>query len=339
MPLLSVDDLNAATPVEMLREDVVEVGSFYTRSNLEVPLIDPDEWRLSVGGAVANPTTFDLRTLQRMPTVRERVILECAGNFRTLMDPVPGGTPWGIGAAAVADFAGVRARDVLLASGPSERAVEWVFTGSDLGRVDPDGDIPYAFPLEVEGVRDGDAMFVWEMNGVPLPPEHGGPVRLVVPGHYGMRSVKWLVSAEAVEVPFAGHFRRKYRYYGSATEPEAAPVDRIRVRSIVTDPAPGPVVAGPVEVSGVAWSGDRRIHRVEVRVDDGDWTDAEVSSGSGRHAMFRWATTVVLDPGAHTIAARATDDAGVTQPESPPWNRNGYGNNVVHRVRVVADVE
>jgi DMSO/TMAO reductase YedYZ molybdopterin-dependent catalytic subunit len=336
VPLKRVDHRNAATPVEALRSDVVDVGSFYVRSNFDTPIVDPETWSLQIEGNVERPYHLDLPTLQTMPTTTLRVAMECAGNFRTLMDPVPGGTPWGLGAAAAADFTGVRASEVLAASSPRASVREWVFTGADRGTVDPDGEIPYAFPLEADVVAGGDALIAWEMNGAPLTPEHGGPVRLVVPGHYGMRSVKWLTSIEAVDEPFTGHFRRKYRYYGSATEPEGAAVDLIRVRSMVTDPAPGPIPAGPTRIAGVAWSGHGGIRSVEVRVGAGDWVEAAVEPGAGPHAMSRWSVVVAVAPGEHAVTARATDTAGFIQPLVSPWNRNGYGNNVVHEIAVVA---
>jgi DMSO/TMAO reductase YedYZ molybdopterin-dependent catalytic subunit len=336
MPLVPVDDLNAATPVAELTDRPIAVGSFYIRSNFEVPIVDPAQWALEVKGSVARPFTIGLPELQEFEVVRERITVECAGNFRTLMDPVPSGTPWGIGAASSADFMGVRLADVLARALPTAEVAEWVFTGADRGSVDGSNEISYAFPLEIDVAHGPEPLLVWEMNDRPLPRQHGGPVRLVVPGHYGMRSVKWVISADAVESPFEGHFRRKYRYYGSRIETEGAPVDRIRVRSVITDPQEGAVPPGPITVSGVAWSGHGPVSTVHVSVDDAEWIEANLEGAIGPFGMSRWNADVDLAPGPHTIRARATDQSGNQQPLEAPWNRNGYGNNVVHTVSVVA---
>ncbi|MGI9667083.1 MAG: molybdopterin-dependent oxidoreductase, partial [Acidimicrobiia bacterium] len=188
--------------------------------------------------------------------------------------------------------------------------------------------------LTTEEAQSPDPLLVWEMNGEPLTAEHGSPIRLVVPGQYAMKSVKWLTSIQAADEPFLGHFVRKYRYFADATESEAAPVGAIQVRSLVAEPLAGTSVsAGPVSVGGAAWSDGASIDRVEVSIDGGkSWTSASVQSAASRFAPVRWEATIEVERGRVTLIARATDSLGRSQPIEPRWNGNGYANNVVHPV-------
>ena len=228
---------NAETSLAGLEGGIVANEHFYVRCNFAVPELDAESWRLEVGGAVDRPRTWTLEQLRALPGLERTVTLECAGNGRSLMSPAPTGTPWGLGAVSTARFGGVRLADVLAASGPSPAAIELVFTGADRGTVDPEGPIAYEFNLDLATARSRDPILAWTMNGEPITPEHGFPVRLVVPGHYGMRSVKWLTRITAVEQPFVGHFPRKYRYRGDRELLDDSPVGTIRVRSLITTPA------------------------------------------------------------------------------------------------------
>lgn len=332
---VSSDPPNAATPLGALRAPVVPNASFYVRCNFPVPSLDASGWALTVDGSVAVSTQYDLADLRGFPLVRSVVTMECAGNGRVLMDPVPAGTPWGLGAVSTAEFGGVRLRDVVAAAQPSSETVELVFTGADGGVVAPDGEVSYAFSLPLSEAASPEPILAWEMNGEPLPEEHGAPLRLVVPGGYGMQSVKWLTRIAAIERPFQGHFVRKYRYFGDPDEPEGAPVSRMKVRSLVLDPEEGVIVAPrPTTISGIAWSGNAPIAGVEVDVGEG-WMAADVESSSHPHAPRRWSIPWTPDrAGQVEIRARARDESGDRQPAKSRWNANGYANNVVHRVTV-----
>ncbi len=332
--LVPLDELNAAALLSRLGGDAMPVGSFYTRSNIEIPSVDADAWRLTVSGLVGDPMVLSMSELRSFGESTELVTLECAGNGRIYMDPVPDGAPWGMGAVSVAEFTGTPLAGVLRAANPSDEVAEFVFTGLDRGRVEPKGDINYAFSLAAgEAAADGP-MLVWAMNGEPLTAEHGSPLRLLAPGAYGMASVKWLTSITAIAEPFTGHFRMKYRYLGDPIASEGEHVGPMRVRSLIATPLEAEDVAADLEIRGVAWSGSGTIESVAVRVDERDWAEAEIAAPLGRFAPTPWANSVRLEPGSHTIAARATDSAGNVQPLESIWNANGYANNVVHTVTV-----
>ena len=332
---VSADPPNAATPFSALRAAVVPNASFYVRCNFSVPAVEALTWALIVDGSCAAPTQYDLADLRALPLVRSIVTMECAGNGRALMDPVPDGTPWGLGAVSAAEFGGVRLRDVVAVARPSPETVELVFTGADSGVVDPEGEVPYAFSLPLAEAASAEPILAWEMNGEPLPEEHGAPLRLVVPGGYGMQSVKWLTRITAVERPFEGHFVRKYRYFGDVEELEGAPVSRVKVRSLVLDPEEGATLPrSETSISGIAWSGAAPIAGVEVDVGEG-WMAANVEPSSHPHAPRRWSVSWTPDRiGPIEIRARAWDLSGDQQPIESRWNANGYANNVVQRVTV-----
>ena len=311
--------------------DAGAAGPLYVRCNFAIPELDPSSWTLAVDGLLDRPATLDVDALHALPFVERHVLLECAGNGRSLMDPVPSGIPWGLGAVGVARFGGAPLAALLDQCAVDAGATEFVFTGADRGMV-AGREIPYAFSLERDLALTDGPLLAWTMNAEPLAPEHGHPVRLVVPGQYGMRSVKWLTRITAVDRPFDGHFRERYRYRGQHGVPDGAPVGAIRVRSLILAPAANERLAGPtIEVRGIAWSGQGPVRGVEVEL-DGRWMPAELDA-STEPALWRL-TWTPPGPGSYEVAARATDAAGATQPESPVWNAGGYGNNVVHRIRV-----
>ena len=331
----SVDPPNAEPALADVEEGPRTLERFYVRCNFGVPRLNARHWRLEVTGAFERPRSWTLSELASLPPVERTVVLECAGNGRTLMQPVPPGTPWGLGAVGVARFGGIRLADLLAESRPRSTAVELVFSGADHGTMGPEGSIPYQFNLDLADAAWDGPMLAWTMGGGPLSADHGFPVRLVVPGQYGMRSVKWLTSISAVEQPFEGHFPRRYRYRGDHSVPDDTPVGPIRVRSLVTWPANGDhLPAAPLTLRGIAWSGHGPITRVEVRA-DGGWMPAQLwpprdEAGPTTWAV-RWSPT---EAGPHVIAVRATDAAGNRQPTEPVWNEGGYGNNVIQQVSV-----
>ena len=306
----------------------------YVRSNFAVPPIDHEPWFLDV--SMTERHRLPLESLRVFPPATITMVLECAGNGRTLMAPTPEGTPWTLGGASMTTFGGVWLRDVLASLTVPTDTAEIVFTGADWGTVPEDGEVPYQFSLPVDEALDGGAMLAWTMGGEPLSQVHGAPVRLVVPGQYAMKSVKWLRRIEAVPKPFVGHFVRKYRYVDEFPDGEDSPVGSIRVRSVIANPADGARVrAGRLSVVGSAWSSGGGISRVDVSCDGGStWVQAQLRHQDSTYAAVPWSVDIEVVRGPATIVARATDATGDSQPLAPRWNRNGYGNNVAHRVGI-----
>jgi DMSO/TMAO reductase YedYZ molybdopterin-dependent catalytic subunit len=321
---------NAETPLAVLGRAPTPTELFYVRSHFPVPAADAS-WRLRVGGAVRAPLALTLDDVRSLPATTLRMTMECAGNGRKGIRPPTPGTPWGLGAVSTADFTGTPLRPVLERCGVSADAVEVLFRGAD-------GDGEYARSLPLDDALNADTLLVWEMNGRPLTPHHGAPLRLLVPGWYAMASVKWLAEIQVLAEVFRGTFQSEdyvYTYPGGVPAPE--PVTRVRVRSLITHPlADAALPAGEVEVSGIAWSGSGAIDRVEVSCDAGrSWDAARVEEPSYPHAAQAWSFSWRPDaPGDHVLLARATDAAGNRQPERPVSTLLGYGNNASQPVRV-----
>jgi DMSO/TMAO reductase YedYZ molybdopterin-dependent catalytic subunit len=330
--------LNCETPLpELVGGVVMPTARFYVRNHFPIPNLDAANFRLSVTGQVERPLTLTLRELHNMRSQAEVVTLECAGNGRTLFDPPVPGERWQYGAVSTAEWSGVPLSDIFDRAGVRSSAGEVRFRGADGGEVDnKHGTIRFERSLPVDQARSSDAILAYAMNGEPLPIQHGFPLRLVVPGWYGVASVKWLTEIEVTDQPFEGHFQtEKYVYYWNRNGQETRePVMLQRVRALITEPAPGQE-AGPGElvVRGVAWSGAGPIAKVEVSVNDGDWRDARLVGERKRHSWQWWELIARFDrPGEVTLRARATDMAGRTQPERAEWNKLGYGNNGIHQV-------
>ncbi len=328
---------NAETRLESLEATLTPPGRHYVRSNFAVPELPPEAYRLVVEGAVHAPLTFDLAALRALSAHELAVTMECAGNDRLGMRPVPAGEPWASGAVGSALWGGVRLRDVLTAAGVRADACELVVTGADRGPRDDartPGDVSFARGLPLEVAMHEDTLLALSMHGAPLPVEHGAPVRLIVPGWYGMASVKWVTSLQLVSEPFTGYFQRDRYVYDVAGE--VRPVTRMLVKSMITAPAEGAdLTFGPVEVHGWAWSGSGPIERVEFSGDGTSWQDAALGEPVSAHAWTPW--SCVWQPeqaGRAVLQSRATDSSGATQPDAIAWNRLGYGNNAVRPVVV-----
>jgi DMSO/TMAO reductase YedYZ molybdopterin-dependent catalytic subunit/glyoxylase-like metal-dependent hydrolase (beta-lactamase superfamily II) len=337
--VLSVEPLNRElSDPSQIRDDLTPAATFYVRNHFPIPRIEPAAWRLEVGGLVPRPGRLDLADIEALPACRVVTTLECAGNGRTAFDPPIDGEPWGLGAVSTAEWTGVPLIDVLDCVGAAS-GQHVVVRGADAGLVEGLSDpIHFARGMAVEEVRETGALLAYQMNGETLTPRHGYPLRLVVPGWYGVASVKWVTEIEVGAEPFAGYFQDVKYVYEFARDGGLVrePVGRQRVRSLVTEPAGGDEMpAGDVTVRGVAWSGVAPIATVEVSVGAGSWQPAELT-GEAATGRWQWWTAVVRGDtrGPTTIRARATDRAGNTQPTLPEWNRGGYGANHIHEVIV-----
>lgn len=321
---------NAETPLEALAEQLTPTDQHYVRSNFPEPRLSP-EHRIQVAGALLSPRALGLADLKALGTRTIAVTMECAGNNRLGMAPLPSGEPWDLGAVGTATWTGAPLRQVLEVAGLRDDVTELVVVGADRGKVEGEAEeIPFARALPREAALDPEALLAWEMNGAPLTQEHGAPVRLIVPGWYGMASVKWVARLEARVAPFTGHFQTA-RYVYRDRQGAVTPVTRMRVKSLVTSPREGLVVpAGTVRIEGWAWSGAGGITSVEVSVDGGPWVRAQLGEQRSRHVWRGFRLDVPLTRrGRHTVRSRATDESPATQPDAPPWNALGYGNNAV----------
>ncbi|MGE7389022.1 sulfite oxidase [Streptomyces sp. NPDC004126] len=340
---------NHGLPLEALRYEVTPPGLHYVLVHYDIPDAGPgpgaDGWRLGVGGRVRTPLSLDPAALRALPAVTRRVTMECAGNGRARLTPRPVSQPWLVEAVGTADWTGVPLRTVLAEAGVLPEAVEAVFTGADHGvERGVEQDYRRSLPLPVATGTDPEVLLAYAMNGAPLPPQHGFPLRLVVPGWYGMAHVKWLRDITLADRPFTGFQQAvAYRYRRTAEDP-GEPVTRIAPRALMVPPGFPDFMSrvrvlrpGPVRLEGRAWSGYGPVTRVEVSGDGGrTWTDAEVAAREpGGWAWQAWSAPWTAVPGSHTLAVRATDAAGRTQPLEQPWNRGGFGNNLVQRVPVV----
>ena len=337
--VVQADPLNAESPLRVLAEAVTPLDSFFVRSNFPVPQIDAAEWSLSIEGLVRRPRTIGLPELMSLGETTITSVMECAGNGRRLMSPVPEGTPWELGAVSAGTFTGVPLRRLLELCEVDARGVEVVFRGADSGAVDGGRVVHFERSLPIARALEASPLLVWAMNDEPLRREHGYPVRLVVPGSYGVASVKWLERISVVDTPFAGHFQAdRYVYRGHPLHAEDESVTRMHVRSLIATPEAGDVVRGTVQVRGMAWSGYGEVTTVAFSADGGaTWQDARLLEGSSLHGPTMWECEwTPPGQGEYELLARASDATGEAQPLEPVWNELGYANNVVHRVRVTA---
>ncbi|MER7395339.1 sulfite oxidase [Streptomyces sp. NPDC000151] len=335
---------NHGLPLEALRYDLTPPGLHYVLVHYDIPAADARTWKLTVRGRVRTPLTLDMATLRSFPAVTQRVTMECAGNGRARLTPRPVSQPWLVEAVGTAEWTGVPLRTLLDRAGVEPDAVEAVFTGADHGiERGIEQDYQRSLPLADATGGDPEVLVAYEMNGAPLPPQHGCPLRLVVPGWYGMAHVKWLRDITLVDSPFTG-FQQDvaYRYRQEAEEP-GEPVTRIAPRALMIPPGfpdfmtrTRVVRPGPVRLEGRAWSGRAPVTKVEVSTDDGhSWRDASLAPPDGRDWAWRyWQAPWTATPGRHVLSVRATDASGHTQPVTQPWNRGGFGNNLVQRISV-----
>jgi anti-anti-sigma factor len=332
--------LNCETSIPALIGGAVMPNQrFYVRNHFQIPQLDASRWRLNVIGLVERPLSLSLRDLVKMPSQTQFVTLECAGNGRSLLSPRVNGEQWNLGAVSTAEWTGVPLTEALLRAGVKAGASEVVFRGADSGKLDA-GSEPIRFErsLSIENAQASEVLLAYAMNGEALPIVHGYPLRVIVPGWYAVASVKWLTAIDVIREPFSGHYQTETYFFEWQRGEQVVrePVSLQRVRCLITEPEPdSEVERGELPIRGVAWSGAAPIARVEVRLGGDFWQDARLVGERKRHSWQGWELIARLEQtGPIVISARATDMASRTQPDSPDWNRLGYGNNAIQRVRV-----
>ena len=334
---------NRGMPLEALRYPITPTGMHYLLTHFDVPEVDAAAWQLRVGGLVSKELTLDVTAIRALPATTLAVTMECAGNGRALLSPRPLSQPWLLEAVGTAEWTGTPLRGVLAEAGIADGAVEVLFTGLDRG-VQGEEVQSYQRSLTIDEATRPEVLLAYEMNGAPLEPQHGYPLRLLVPGWYGMTSVKWLDRIELIAEPFNGFQMAGYRYRQTHDEP-GAPVELMRVRALMVPPGIPDfmtrmrlVEAGPVTLRGRAWAGRASIVRVEVSVDDATtWADAELEPEDAPYAWRGWSFAWTATRGRHTLSVRATDDAGGVQPIEQSWTVAGLGNNMAQRVSVLVE--
>ena len=333
---------NHGMHLEGLRYDVTPFVMHYLVIHFDIPPADDATWTVEVDGLVDRSLTLSMDDIRSRPAVTRPVTMECAGNGRALMPPRAESQPWLLEAVGNSEWTGTSLPAILDEAGLRPEAVELVFTGADHGiQGDVEQDYQWGFSL-ADIVRD-DVLLAYELNGQPLPPQHGYPIRLLVPDWYGMCSVKWLRRITAVAQPFDGFQLASYQLRQDPDGPGER-VTKKAVRALMLPPGFSDfpsrqrfLDAGPCHLVGRAWSGWGHIVRVEASVDAGaTWVDADLgpkpaSPSSWRSWSFDWAAT----PGEHELVVRATDEAGNEQPIEAPWNYGGFMNNMAQRVAVL----
>ena len=329
---------NRGMPLEALRHDVTPSGLHYLLIHFDIPP-EPAGWKLRISGLVEHPLDIDLDGLKALPSKTLRVTLECAGNGRGQLSPRYPSVPWLEEGVSTAQWTGVPLALLLERAGLRSDAKDIVFRGADRG-FDRGVEHEFARSLEPGLAWREEVLLAYAMNGEPLPPQHGAPLRLVVPGWYGMASVKWLYAIEAIERKFDGLQQASGYHFRSAAGEKGAPCTRMRVNSLMVPPGIPDfytrkrfVAAGAIPIRGRTWSGAGHIDRVELAV-NGVWRNAVVERRQFEHAWQEWRTTWEARPGEHELACRATDSTGARQPLEPPWDASGFGNNGVQRIQV-----
>jgi DMSO/TMAO reductase YedYZ molybdopterin-dependent catalytic subunit len=341
------EPVNRAPQPPELDAALTPAGSFFVRNNGTQPEASADAgwtWALAVTGRVRTPLRLTVAALrQRFETVELTSVLECAGNGRSQFDPPTDGIPWGLGAVGCARWTGVRLADVLEAAGAAPEAVYVGFESPDRDVSRPEKPA-LSRGLPIQKALAPETLLAFAMNGQPLRPAHGAPLRVVAPGFPGSAWQKWLTRVLVLDrehdgAKMTGTDYRMPRHPVLPFDPlDGVDFDVITdmpVKSLITSLAEGFRRRGPLAVGGWAWSGHTPVASVEVSADGGaTWRPAALAAAEGRWAWRRFsAEGISMRPGPAEVIARATDASGRTQPLAPVWNPRGYLNNAVHRVR------
>src|SRR6476620_4734533 len=327
----SESPLNLEMPFSALDSFITAAKSFYVRSHFPIPVIDRNAWWLHVEGEVEKPFAIDYKDLMTLKSVTTAATLECAGNSRNFLEPKVKGVQWRLGAVSTAEWTGVPLSVLLDRATLNSNACEVVLEGADRGILEdpksPPGELKFARSVPLEKARR-DVLLAYKMNGEDLPPEHGFPVRAIVPGWYAMPSVKWLQRIIVTDRPFNGYYQTLEYAYWKRTEyahwergenvAELTPLSEMQVKAEIARPAEDDTVPANsnIRVHGAAWTCDAEITKVELSTDGGTtWNDAKLLGESKLNAWrlweFNWQTP--SQPGKQTLIARATDSFGRTQ--------------------------
>jgi DMSO/TMAO reductase YedYZ molybdopterin-dependent catalytic subunit len=333
------------TPVEYFNTWLTPVPHFFVRNHMHEPAeLNPEDWRLTVGGEVEKPFTLNLAEISKIETHAVVNTLECAGNGRSLHRPQVPGVQWGKGAVSTARFSGPRLRDILQRAGVKTTGKHVMYRGLDEvpGKVPP-----FIRSIPIEKAMDSDTLIATHMNGTPLTKHHGFPARALVPGWVGAASIKWLTEIKVLDTEFSGNFMSPgYRVPNQPVKPgdtvrpeDTHPLTGLSVKSVISGPSDGSnVKAGTVHVHGAAWAGEADVMKVEVSTDGGAaWNAAKLGHEQAHYAWRLWNYEWKTKGGDYTVLSRATDatdSQGRTQPATAVWNPSGYLYNAPDQVRI-----
>lgn len=355
LKLLNDRPLNAETPAHLLDDEITPYERLFVRANGLVPQSaldqDAEGWTLTIDGEVKNPLELSIDDLKsQFENVTSRLVIECGGNGRAFFQPGASGNQWTVGAVGCPEWTGVRLADVLKKAGVKDSAVYTGHYGNDVHLSgNPEEDV-ISRGVPIEKALEPDAIIAWAMNGEPIPALHGFPLRLIIPGYPASASHKfltriWVRDREHDGAKMTGYsYRMPARPVAPGTEvPESEMVvmTTMPVKSLITFPETGSSVSAgqSAEVRGHAWDGKGDVASVHVSIDFGQtWTEAELEPPANKFAWQRWRTHVTLpESGYYEVWARATNSEGVSQPPVVPgWNPRGYGNNMQHRIAMIA---
>ncbi len=334
---------NLEMPFEQLDGFITPTKSFYVRTHFPIPKIDKNKWRLRIEGEVEKPFGIGYEELLRLKSAKIPATLECAGNNRSFLEPKVKGVQWGLGGVGNAEWTGVPLSNLLERAGVKSAAREIIMEGADRGQLEdpksPRGEINFARSIPME--KADDVLLAYSMNGVDLPPEHGFPVRAIVPGWYAVASIKWLTRIIVTEKPFNGYYQTlDYAFWTrDGDQGQLTPLSQLQIKAEIAQPKVGETVSANsnVRVHGAAWTGDGEITKVELSTDGGStWRSAkligESKPGAWRLWEFDWKTPA--KPGKATLIARATDSNGRTQPVERDLDRGTYMINHLLSIEV-----
>lgn len=327
------EPLNLEMPFGELKNFITPTDRFYIRCHFPIPKINEREWRLKVEGDVTHPFEITMDELRELPARTIMATLECAGNSRVFLTPKVKGVQWELGAVGNAEWTGVKLSNLLERAGISAAAREIIFEGADNGTIAepprPVGKVNFARSVPVEKAMN-DVLLAFAMNGEALPAAHGFPLRAVVPGWYGMASVKWLQRLIVTDRPFNGYYQSiDYAYWKrDQNMPVLVPLAEMQVKAAIARPENDEVISAnsKYDLKGAAWTGNAAITKVEISCDGGkSWSEAilrgEATENAWRLWELEWKTPA---PGSYTLMARATDSRGRVQPAERDTNAGTY---------------
>lgn len=326
---------NSETPLEHVSSWVTPNRLFFVRNHFDVPAADTATWTLTLDGLVARPLRWTFAELAAMPQHSVFATVECAGNGRSFLSEKAAGVQWGAGAIGHAEWSGVRLRDLLQPAGLKPSALEIVFEGADVGHEhDHPAPLHFSRSLPVSKAMHPDTLIALRMNGEWLEPNHGAPMRLFVPGWYGVASVKWLRSMRAIDRVYNGYFQTEKYAINRATGNghRRLPLGPGIVKSEILSPAGGAALGlGTHRVTGIAWAGEDQISRVDLSSDGGrTWHAVSLKGPQQPYSWCQWETLwTVSAPGSYTLMARAHSASGQTQPLQYNPDNLGYLINIV----------